>query len=194
MNSFDVFTLAVCLVCFYFGFKTGIITSIFCVASGFVGIWAAQTYAVKLGMNFYLMFLCSAAAVALLGFILGKIFRTFMLGIFDQIVGGLLGVLLALCIVGISVEPVSSKLTADMREIVSDSYSVKKIVPFFKPLYPRVKQFDIPGADKISLPALKEKLESSLVISSTTAEIPLHGLKGKQESSPAKASTTKSGK
>lgn len=170
MNGFDIFALVLGLLCFYFGFHTGIIASVFYVASGFVGMWAAQAYAAKFGLNFYVAFLCAAASVALAGFILSRIFRALMLGFFDRIIGGVLGVALAVCIVAMAIVPVSSKFTPAMRSAVVSSYAVKKIVPCFRKMFPRVKHFDITElSGKISLPALPHKLEFDLLSSTAAA-------------------------
>lgn len=153
-NFFDIITLGIVLLGGYFGLQTGILASAFYVASGFVGLWSAQRYAARLDMNFYLLFILTAAAVVLVGFLLGRIFKKLFLGKPDRIIGGLLGLFLGVLIVSMALVPVSFHTTPKVRTLVASSYTVSRFLPYLEKILPAVRRFSVERVTD-ALPAVK---------------------------------------
>ena len=63
-NAFDFLSILIIAGNSYFGYQTGIIACLFYILSGFLGMWAAQSFAPEPKFNFYLVFLAVAAVVA----------------------------------------------------------------------------------------------------------------------------------
>lgn len=163
-NLFDAVILLVVFACAYFGFNTGIVASVFYMASGFAGMWAAHEFAARLGMNFYITFAIAAAIVILAGFLLGKIFKGLFLGGLDRAGGMLLGVLLGLVIFGVIVFPLSKKLPEGMRKTAHSSFSTVKVMPVLRKLLPDIGALNIDTV-KESLPDIKVPEKLNLEIS-----------------------------
>lgn len=142
-NYFDLVVLAVLALSGFFGFQTGILSTVFYVSSGFFGMWAAQKYSQGPGTKFYFIFLAGAGCVILLGFIVQQIFKKVFLGKIDRLIGGALGVLLGLVIVGTVVLPVSHHFSERQRQFIHSSYTGSNIIPVLRKLFPRVEQFKL---------------------------------------------------
>ena len=153
-NIFDIATLALVLLCAYFGYNTGIIASVFYMASGFAGMWAAHAYAARLGLNFYVAFVLAAAVVILIGFILGKIFKAVFLGGLDRLGGVIFGILLGIVIFGVVVFPLTNKLPAHWRRKANQSFSTLKIMPLLRKCLPNINELNI-GTVEESMPKLE---------------------------------------
>jgi membrane protein required for colicin V production len=166
-NIFDAVTLAIVLLCAYFGYNTGIIASLFYMASGFAGMWAAHVYSAKLGMNFYLTFILAAAVVILIGFILGKIFKAVFLGGLDRLGGIVFGILLGIVIFVVIVFPLTKKLPVNWQKKANSSFSTAKIMPILRNYLPNINEMNIDTV-KESMP----KLELPKKISHEIKEVP----------------------
>jgi uncharacterized membrane protein required for colicin V production len=163
-NIFDAAILIIVLLCAYFGFNTGVIASVFYMASGFAGMWAAHEFSVRLGLNFYLTFVLAAAVVILAGFILGKIFKGLFLGGLDRLGGVILGVLLGLVLFGVIVFPLSKKLPAGWQRTAHASFSTVRIMPVLRKLLPDINALNLDTV-KESLPNIKLPEKINLEIS-----------------------------
>jgi membrane protein required for colicin V production len=156
-NFFDIFVLVIVGSCVYFGYQTGIIASIFYILSGFVGMWAANKFAPNPGVNFYLVFFAGAGTVVLIGFIIGKIFKKALLGMFDRVAGVVLGIILGLAITGTVVFPIAYHFPESIHNKVINSFSGKKFMPWLRKMYPDIKQFNFDDLkNKIHLPKLPD--------------------------------------
>jgi len=156
---FDGITLLFLLAGAYCGFKTGIIASIFYIASGFAGMWVAQHYVPVPGVKFYVYFLAAAGGVILLGFVAGKLMRTVSLGAIDRLIGACLGILLGLAVVSTVLVPLSHHLSPKFRKAVTVSYTGSHLIPRLQKIFPQVRQFDTDEIKSIfPLPAMPAKI------------------------------------
>ncbi|HBU68790.1 MAG TPA: hypothetical protein DEE98_00220 [Elusimicrobia bacterium] len=167
-NYFDLLSIILIVFGAFFGFQTGIIASIFYIASGFAGMWAADRFAEGSGIGFYLIFAAGAGVLIMIGFIAGKLLKAFLLGTVDRVIGLVLGIMLGCVIVGVVVLPVSRHMPAAVRKAAFSSFSGAKIIPFIQKLYPRVKDFDVRDIEvALPMPKLPEKIDLKLPLSSS---------------------------
>jgi uncharacterized membrane protein required for colicin V production len=158
-NAFDIAVLAVILLTAYFGSKTGIIASIFYVASSFVGMFVAHRYADAMGLNFYVAFLVSAAVVILIGYLIGKLMKAFFLGLFDRLGGAVLGLVLGVLIAATVLVPVASRMPEKARATAMASYTVARIGPSVRRFVPQSHRLKVEEVrDNMDLPKLPQKL------------------------------------
>src|SRR5271157_4474180 len=139
-NGFDIIVLVFVLLFCMAGFRTGIVSTIFCLSSGFLGLIAATKYTVALGMNFYLVFLLTAVLVIALGLFLGRIVQDKILGTFDNVMGMILGACFGIMLVSILMFPVLNKLSWQNQVYVVSSYSGRHIIPAVQKMLPPVKE------------------------------------------------------
>jgi uncharacterized membrane protein required for colicin V production len=143
-NFFDVIVIVVAGLTAFLGFQTGILSSLFYIGSGFVGMWAAQHYAPGTGGEFYLVFVLVAGFVGLVGFVLSKMLKTVFFSTPDRIVGAVLGIIMGIALVATVFFPVAYHLPASMRKMVASSCSGTHLLPPMKKLFPRVEQLQFP--------------------------------------------------
>ncbi|MBN1621871.1 MAG: CvpA family protein [Endomicrobiales bacterium] len=159
-NIFDSITLIIIVLSTYFGFRTGVVASLFYVLSGFIGMWAAQTFAPEPKMNFYLVFIATAGVVSVVGFVIKSVLKKLFLGWLDHTGGIILGFLLGLVIVSTVLFPVSYHLPKKMREKVVSSFLGRNFMPVLQETFPKVRQFKIDDIkEKIKLPEIPDKLD-----------------------------------
>lgn len=139
-NGFDIIVLVLVLLFCIAGFKTGIVTTIFSVTSGYIGLYIATKYSGQLGMNFYLVFALVAVAVIALGLFLGHIAQDKLLGTIDNVMGMILGAGFGVMIISILMFPVLNKLSWKNQVYVVSSYSGTHVIPSVQKLLPPVKE------------------------------------------------------
>ena len=139
-NGFDVIVLVLVLLFCMAGFSTGIVSTIFCLSSGYAGLFVATKYSAQLGMNFYLVFLLTAAAIIALGLFLGRLAQENLLGTFDNVMGMILGACFGIMLISILMFPVLNKLSWKNQVYVVSSYSGIHIIPSVQKLLPPVKE------------------------------------------------------
>lgn len=143
MNYFDLVVLLLVAASVYFGYKTGIITSLFYILSGFIGMWVAQKYANGLKFDFYVVFMATAASVIIIGFVVSHLIKKLPFIWIDHLCGALLGLILGFVITGTVVFPVSYHFPKKAKDIVVASFTAEKLIPKFQKLFPKVKQFEL---------------------------------------------------
>lgn len=157
-NYFDVITLLIVLAACFFGFQTGIIASLFYVASGFIGMFVARTFSPGPGMKFYLFFAAGAGGAILIGFIISRILKKIFLGTLDRLSGAVLGLLFGVVLISILLLPLSGSLRGEMRKAVLSSCSGSHILPLSRKMFPQFEEFCNGRIEQIEeiLPQIKE--------------------------------------
>jgi uncharacterized membrane protein required for colicin V production len=164
MNYFDVVSLFVILAASYYGFKTGIITSLFCFFAGFTGIWVANQFNYGSLTNFYIFFILTAAAVLIGGFILNNmVIRKYLTNFMDRIGGSILGVFSGFVMVSLFLIPLSSNLPRGFQKLVTKSYSSLVITPFIEDKVISLKPFKEKKFENVlPMPRISEKFKKDL--------------------------------
>ena len=170
-NGFDIIVLVIVLLFCLAGFKTGIVSTIFSLASGYVGLFVATKYSAQLGMNFYLVFGLLVVAIIALGLFLGNIAQDKLLGTFDNIMGMILGAGFGIMLVSILMFPVLNKLSWKNQVYVVSSYSGIHIIPSVQKLLPPVKELSFKQIKQMikdqKLIAEKATVKSTKAVKST---------------------------
>jgi|GEM_PF-2525428 len=148
-NGFDLIILVLVLLFCTVGFRTGIVTSLFCISSGYIGLYVAKKYCVLLGMNFYLVFALAALVIILAGLFFGRLAQEILLGAFDNILGSALGAAFAIMMVSILMFPVLGKLSWQNQVYVMASYSGSHIIPWVQKTLPPVKELSFSEIQKM---------------------------------------------
>ena len=168
-NGFDIIFLVIVLLFCLAGFKTGIVSTIFSLGSGYAGLLAATKYSAQLGINFYLLFLIVAVAVIALGLFLGRLAQDELLGTFDNVMGMGLGSCFGIMLISILMFPVLNKLTWKQQVFVVSSFSGTRIIPSVQKLLPPVKE--------VSFKQIKQMLEDQKLLAEQTAVKPPKAVK-----------------
>lgn len=163
MNSYDLFAFILIGGCTYFGYKTGIIASLFYILSGFAGMWAAQSLVKDIDTNFYVIFFMCSGVVVFAGFFLSKILRKLFLGTVDHAGGAGFGFLLGFVIFALVIFPFSKTMSYRFRKLTYSSYSVRKIIPKFRKMFPNIREFDVEEMQK-ALPPVEIPKEINLEV------------------------------
>ncbi len=139
-NGFDIivaiFILVFCLV----GFKTGIVSTLFYISSGYIGLFVASKYSAVLKMNFYLVFFLVALATIIAGLIVGQMVREAVLGAADNIFGLVFGGIFGIMFISILMFPVLNKLSWENQVYVVSSYSGSHVIPWVQKMLPPMKE------------------------------------------------------
>jgi uncharacterized membrane protein required for colicin V production len=158
-NGFDIVVLIVVLLTTFFGSKTGIIASIFYIASSFIGMWVAHRFSAVVGINFYLLFIVTAAVVIFAGYLISKLFHAVLLGPADRIGGGVLGLILGILIVATIVVPLIRHSPSAAKKYALSSFTTTKVLPFTEKAAPIVRRVKIEELrENLDLPALPNKI------------------------------------
>jgi uncharacterized membrane protein required for colicin V production len=164
MNLFDLLVVALLAASIFFGYKTGIVTSIFYVLSGFVGMWAAQSFSSEPKINFYLVFFAAAGVVIIAGFFISHLIKKLPFVWLDHLLGTILGIVLGFVIVGTVVFPISYHFPKHMKNKVAASFTAEKLIPKLQSIFPKVKQFNLKDIkDKMPIPDLPKSLNLNIL-------------------------------
>ncbi|MFC1500865.1 CvpA family protein [Elusimicrobiota bacterium] len=162
-NYFDVLTIFVILGLCYLGFRTGIVSNIFYVSSGFIGMFVAHKFYKQLEMDFHLFFISVALCVMIIGFFIGKALRDYKIGRYDRGIGAFLGLILGVLITTAVTGPVFAKISDYTYKMAYNSISGKYIIRVVQKVFPNIKE--------LKLRKVKEMIDKSEIASSAGLKV-----------------------
>ncbi len=116
MFWYDIFIIAIVAASFLYGFFKGIISELFAIAGLIIGFLVAMKYSLiiqpymlrfvkgegaALCLAFLLLFLCTAAALIVVGILFKKAIKFIRLSWLDRLVGGLVGLIKGIVVAGL---------------------------------------------------------------------------------------------
>ncbi|MCK9582367.1 MAG: CvpA family protein [Endomicrobiales bacterium] len=154
-NIFDGAVIAIIFLIGIFGFRVGVLMSLFYFIAGFGGAWVAQSYARMLGINYYIVFIVAALLLLIIGFVIKRVVGALFLGWLDKSLGFIMGAIIALWLVISVMYPYTLNMDKAVRKITSASYFSQKVLPWLNNKFPVLQKFSI-GDAKNAFPPVKE--------------------------------------
>jgi len=157
-NIFDGAVIAIIFLIGIFGFKVGVLMSLFYFIAGFGGAWVAQSYSHALGINYYIVFIVVALLLLIIGFVIKRVVGALFLGWLDRSLGFIMGAIIAIWLVISVMYPYTLNMDKAVQGITSVSYFSQKVLPWLNDKFPALQKFSM-GDVKDAFPPVKETLK-----------------------------------